>query len=148
MISAGRVLGVDLGSRRIGVAVTDSNQRVATGVTVLARSGERATDHQALAGLVADYEAVGVVVGLPLSLSGEAGPAARAVLEEVAEIQAAVAVEVVTVDERLTTRAAAGALRAAGRRERDQRHVIDQHAAAVLLQTWVERRLRANGTDG
>ncbi len=112
MIPTGRVLGVDLGSRRIGVAVTDRAQRVATGVAVLARSGDRAADHRALADLVADYEAVGVVVGLPLSLSGRARPAARAVLDEVAEIQDGVAVEVVTVDERLTTRAAAGALRA------------------------------------
>jgi putative holliday junction resolvase len=148
VIPAGRVLGVDLGSRRIGVAVTDSDQRVATGVTALVRSGARATDHQALAALVADYQAVGVVVGLPISLSGQNGPAARAVLEEVAEIRAALAVEVVTADERLTTRAAAGALRAGGHRQRDQRGVIDQSAAAVLLQTWVERRSRANGTDG
>jgi putative Holliday junction resolvase len=148
VIPAGRVLGLDLGSRRIGVAVTDSDQRVATGVTALLRSGERATDHLALAGLVSDYQAVGVVIGLPISLSGEHGPAARAVLEEVAEIRSAVTVEVVTVDERLTTRAAAGALRAGGRRDRDQRRVIDQSAAAMLLQTWVERRLSANGTNG
>ena len=121
MIPAGRVLGVDLGSRRIGVAVTDSEQRIATGVTVLARSGDRAADHQALADLVTSYQAVGVVVGLPLSLSGRMGPAAEAVAAEVADLQAAVSVEVVTVDERLTTRAAAGTLRAEGRRARDQR---------------------------
>jgi putative Holliday junction resolvase len=138
--TAGRLLGVDLGSHRIGVAVTDSGQTVATGVTALARSGDRARDHRALAALVAEYGAVGVVIGLPISLSGHAGPAARGVLDEVAEIRACVGVEVVTEDERLTTRQAAGALRAGGRRGRDQRHVIDQSAAAVLLQTWVERR--------
>jgi putative holliday junction resolvase len=136
----GRLLGVDLGSRRIGVAVTDSGQTVATGVTALTRSGDRAVDHRALAALVSEYGAVGVVVGLPISLAGHAGPAAQGVLDEVAEIRASVGVEVATEDERLTTRQAAGALRAGGRRRRDQRHVIDQSAAAVFLQTWVERR--------
>lgn len=146
MIPEGRVLGVDLGSRRIGVAVTDSAQTVATGVTALIRSGVRATDHAALAAMVTDYEAVGIVIGLPVSLSGDLGPAAKAVLDEISEIRAVVAVEVDTVDERFSTVAAAGALRAGGHRERQQRGVIDQSAAAVLLQTWVERRAaRTNG---
>ena len=83
MIPRGRVLGVDLGSKRIGVAVTDSDQRIATGVAVLTRTGDRAADHRALADLVAGYQAVGVVVGLPLSLSGRMGPAAQAVADEV-----------------------------------------------------------------
>ncbi len=138
--ATGRVVGIDLGSRRIGVAVTDSNQRVATGVVTLHRGGNPALDHQALAKLVADYGAVGVVVGLPVSLSGRLGPAARAVLEEIVQIRTSVGVEVTTEDERLTTRAAAGALRAAGSRRQDRRKVLDQSAAAVLLQNWVERR--------
>lgn len=146
MIPPGRVLGVDLGSKRIGVAVTDSAQRVAFGVTVLTRTGDRVADHRALADLVAAYEAVGIVVGLPISLSGRMGPAARAVADEVAELRRRVTVEVVSVDERLTTRLAAGALRAEGRRHRDQRGVIDQTAAAVLLQTWVEQSQSAEGT--
>jgi putative Holliday junction resolvase len=122
------------------VAVTDSNQRVATGVATLSRGTNTAADHQALAHLVADYGAVGMVIGLPVSLSGRLGPAAEAVLAEVGQIRTSIGVEVVTEDERLTTRAAAGALRAAGGRGRDQRNVIDQSAAAVLLQNWVERR--------
>jgi putative holliday junction resolvase len=146
MIPVGRVLGIDLGSKRIGVAVTDSGQRLATGVTVLPRSGDRLADHRALAALAADYSAVGIVVGLPLSLSGQAGPAARAVIEEVAELRQQVGVEVETVDERLTTRAAASSLRAAGRRHRDQRGVIDRSAATLLLQTWVQQRMSAEGT--
>jgi putative Holliday junction resolvase len=133
-------LGVDLGSRRIGVAVTDSGQRVATGVTTLPRRPDRAADHAALAALVADYGAVGVVVGLPVSLSGRLGPAARGVLDEVAGMRASLSVEVTTVDERLTTRAAADGLRAGGSPGRRARNVIDQSAAAVLLQSWVERR--------
>jgi putative holliday junction resolvase len=140
MIPPGRVLGVDLGSKRIGVAVTDSDQRVATPVLVLTRTGDRAADHQALADLVTSYQAVGIVVGLPLSLSGQMGPAAEAVAAEVTELQRRVGVEVAIVDERLTTVAAAGTLRAQGRSTRDQRGVIDRNAAALLLQTWVEQR--------
>jgi putative holliday junction resolvase len=150
MIPRGRVLGVDLGSKRIGVAISDSDQRIATGVTVLSRSGDQAADHQALADLVSGYQAVGVVVGLPLSLSGQMGPAARTVAAEIGELQERLTVDVVAVDERLTTRAAAATLRAEGRRAREQRDVIDQNAAALVLQTWVEQRrsgpLRPPGT--
>ncbi|HEY3810615.1 MAG TPA: Holliday junction resolvase RuvX [Acidimicrobiales bacterium] len=142
----GRVVGIDLGSRRIGVAVTDSAQLVATAASVVRRSGNRVADHRALAQLVADYEAVGVVAGLPVSLSGHIGPAAAAALDEVEELRGALPVEVETVDERLTTQAAARGLRAVGRRARQQRPVIDQAAATVLLQTWVERRRQAAGT--
>lgn len=92
-----------------------------------------------MADLVAEYEAVGIVVGLPLSLSGEVGRAAAAVLAEVDELRHAVDVEVDTVDERLTTRQAAEGLRAAGRAGRDQRQVIDAAAATVLLQSWIDR---------
>jgi putative holliday junction resolvase len=147
MIPKGRVIGLDLGSARIGVAVTDSEQRVATGVDSLRRSGDRATDHGAIAGLVEDYEAVGVVIGLPRSMSGVVGPAARAVLEEVGEIRRRLAVEVDTVDERLTTVTAARDLRAAGRKARDQRGVIDQTAAAVLLQSWADSRWSEQGAQ-
>jgi putative pre-16S rRNA nuclease len=135
----GRVLGLDLGSRRIGVAVSDSGRRVASPITTVARSGDRAADHRAVAGLVADYEAVGVVVGLPLTLSGEVGPAAAAVNDEVEEMRSELGIDVELVDERLTTVSAAGALHSGGRRARDQRGVIDQTAAAILLQTWLDR---------
>jgi putative Holliday junction resolvase len=147
MIPKGRVIGLDLGSARIGVAVTDSEQTVATGVALLVRSGDRGADLRAIAGLAEEYDAVGVVVGLPLSMSGATGPAALAVLEEVAHIQAAMSVEVDTVDERLTTVAASRSLRASGRKARDQRGVIDQSAAAVLLQSWVDRRRSEQGAQ-
>jgi putative Holliday junction resolvase len=136
---SGRLIGLDLGSRRIGVAVTDTDQTVATGVRVITRSGDRRVDHTAIAALVSEYEAAGVVVGLPLSLSGRTGPAARQVLEEVGQIADAVGVEVATMDERLTSVAAGGSLRAGGRDTRRQRPMVDQTAAALLLQTWIEK---------
>lgn len=140
MIPRGRVVGVDLGSRRMGVAVTDSEQTVATGIATVGLDGGPAAARRRLAAIVDEYGAVGVVVGVPVSLSGRAGPAARAALEEVDAIRAELGVEVETVDERLTTVTAAAALRASGRRNRAQRLVIDQTAAAVILQDWVDRR--------
>lgn len=135
----GRLVGLDLGARRIGVAVTDSGRTLATGVRALSRSGDLRTDHEAVAALVEEYGAAGVIVGVPLSLSGQPGPAARQVLDEVDRLRAALSVEVETIDERLTTVAASGALRAAGRSARRQRSVVDQTAAAMLLQTWIDR---------
>jgi putative Holliday junction resolvase len=135
----GRVLGLDLGSRRIGVAVSDSGRRVASPVTTLARSGDQAADHLAVGTLLSEYDAVGVVVGLPLTLSGEVGPVAQAVNDEVEAMTSELGIEIEVVDERLTTVSATGALRSGGRRARDQRGVIDQTAAAILLQTWLDR---------
>ena len=146
MIPAGRVVGIDLGSRRIGVAVSDSGQSVATPVTTIERSGDREADHRALGALVEEYGAVGVVVGQPLSLSGSPGPAAAVVQEELGALREVMPVEVDTVDERFTTRVAASALRAGGRKARRQRELIDAAAAAELLQTWLSRR-RATVAD-
>ncbi|HEX6393953.1 MAG TPA: Holliday junction resolvase RuvX [Acidimicrobiales bacterium] len=140
MIPEGRVVGVDLGSRRIGIAISDTGQSVATPVTTLRRGRTVEQDHRAIAGVVDEYGAIGTVVGVPVSLSGEVGPAAQAVLEEVDELRSRLNVEVETVDERFTTTAAAGTLRASGRDSRKQRELIDQFAAAELLQTWLERR--------
>lgn len=137
---AGRVLGVDLGSKRIGVAVSDAGQRLATGLGVVVRIADSTATWLALARLVEDTEAVAVVVGMPRSLDGSLGPAARSALGEVAQLRGLLSVPVETQDERLTTVAAAGALRAGGVRSRARRGVIDQVAAAVMLQTWLDRR--------
>jgi putative Holliday junction resolvase len=139
MSDQGRLLGLDLGARRIGVAVSDSARTVATGVTTIERSGDRALDHRAISEVAGEYGVVAVVVGVPYSLSGQAGPAASAVLEEVAELRSVVRVDIETVDERLTTVQAAGALRASGRKGRRTREVIDRTAAAVILQSWIDR---------
>lgn len=140
MIPAGRVVGIDLGSRRIGMAVSDSAQTVATPVGAVTRSGDPDSDRRQIASVVEEYGAVGVVVGVPLSLSGKPGPAAAGALEEVRQLRAALGVEVETVDERFTTTVAAKGLRAAGRKAGRQREVIDAAAASELLQTWISRR--------
>ncbi len=142
----GRVLGVDLGSRRIGVAVCDAGQRVATPIVAVTRREGVAGHRRALdelAELAAEHEAVGAVVGLPRSLSGALGVAAQATLAEVDALRAVLALPVETVDERFTTASAAAALRSGGLKARDRRAVIDASAAAVILQSWLDARVRS-----
>jgi putative Holliday junction resolvase len=136
----GRVLGVDLGSRRIGLAISDPGARVATPLTVVERSGDRAADHQTILAHAREAGAFRIVVGLPLSLSGDVGPAARAVLEEVEALrgEASGAVAIETHDERLTTVIAERGLRAARARRRARRRAVDPAAAAVMLQSYLE----------
>ena len=135
-----RALGLDLGERRIGVAVGDSDGRVATPVTVLNRSGDETADHRALADLVFEWEAQVVVVGMPYSLDGTKGPAAQSVTEEVARLGAALTVPIETYDERLTTVTAERSLAQQGLDGRDRRSVVDKVAAAVILQAWMDSR--------
>jgi putative holliday junction resolvase len=136
----GRVLGVDLGSRRIGLALSDPAARVATPHAVVDRSGDRATDHRTILAHAREAGASRIVVGLPLSLSGDVGPAARAVLEEVAALQAEAsgAIPVETYDERFTTVIAERGLRAARIRRRNRRRAVDPAAATVMLQSYLE----------
>lgn len=132
------MVGVDLGSKRIGVAVSDPSGVVASPHSVVTRTGSHAGDHRAIAAVVEEYDAQLVVVGLPRSMDGSIGPAARAALAEVDELAAAVAVPVRTVDERLTTVSADRALRASNVKGDARRRVIDKVAAAILLQAWLD----------
>ncbi len=136
------MVGIDLGSRRIGVAVSDATGTLASPHTTVDRSGDVAADHLRLAAIVADVGAGRVVVGMPLSLDGRAGAAAQAAAAEADALAAVVGVPVETYDERLTTVSAQRALRAGGTGARKQRGVIDKAAAAVLLQAWLDGRSR------
>jgi putative Holliday junction resolvase len=136
-------IGVDVGSVRIGVARSDATATLAVPVTTVSRGPG---DIAALAGLVAEHEAIEVVVGLPLAMSGRPGPAAQAARLFARELAAALgpAVPVRLVDERLTTVSATRNLREAGRRSRNSRAVVDQ-AAAVVIVTYALDRERATG---
>ncbi|MGH9270598.1 MAG: Holliday junction resolvase RuvX [Ilumatobacteraceae bacterium] len=135
-----RALGLDLGSKRIGVAVSDRSGTVATPLVVIERSGSRRTDHERIAALVADEEAELLVIGLPRSMSGAEGPAARGARDEAEALASVVGVPVDTWDERLTTVTAERALRAGGVRGRARRQVVDKVAAAIILQSWLDAR--------
>jgi putative Holliday junction resolvase len=136
----GRVLGVDLGGRRIGLALSDPTRTVASPLDVLTRGRAHADDHRAILDAARANDAKTIVVGLPLSLSGETGPAARAVLAEVDELRAAAGDDftVEAYDERLTTVTAERSLREARMRRDARKRVVDKVAAAVMLQSYLE----------
>jgi putative pre-16S rRNA nuclease len=135
-----RALGLDLGSKRIGVAVSDRSGTIASPLTVITRGGSRREDHERIAGLVREEEAEVVVVGMPRSLSGAAGPAAKAAAAEIAALASVVGVPVETTDERFTTVTANRALAEGGMRGPARRQVVDKVAAAVILQSWLDAR--------
>jgi putative Holliday junction resolvase len=143
-----RALGVDLGSKRIGLALSDSDGRLATPYEVLQRSGDRGRDYEAMAATAAEVEAEVVVVGLPRSLDGTLGPAAEAVLVEVAELAARCAVPVVTYDERLTTVSAERSLMNQNLSPAERRAVVDKVAASVILQAWLDAGCPLESNDG
>jgi putative holliday junction resolvase len=137
----GRVAALDLGARRIGVAYSDSRRSLASPWGTINRSGDAARDRSAVVDAVREVEASTVVVGLPLSLSGQVGPAARSALDEAAalrELLEPLGVSVETADERFTTVEAERSLRAAGRTGKAARKVVDSAAAMVLLQAWLD----------
>lgn len=135
-----RALGVDLGEKRIGIAVSDSNGKVATPLQVIIRSKSIKQDHKKICDLVDEWEADIVVVGMPYSLNGSKGLAAKTVEKEVKELSSALEVPVATQDERLTTAMAAKELAIQGLDSKKQRKVIDQVAASVILQSWLDNR--------
>jgi putative Holliday junction resolvase len=130
-----RILGVDLGSVRVGIAVSDPGRILATPVSVLIRD---AGLHQRIADLVRELGAGAVVVGLPRSLDGEERKAAKMVRAEVRQLQALLAVPIHLQDERLSTVAAHTGMAASGKTARQRRGSVDASAAAVLLQSWLD----------
>ncbi|MFM2077900.1 MAG: hypothetical protein RJA49_1790 [Actinomycetota bacterium] len=135
-----RVLGVDLGSKRIGIAVSDRSGTIASPLVVLQRTGSVARDHQRIAELVREEEAVAVVVGLPINMNGSTGPAAKAAIKEAEALATVVGVPVHTSDERRTTVSADRAMIEAGMNAVKRRKVVDKVAAAVILQHWLDGR--------
>ncbi|WP_432837085.1 Holliday junction resolvase RuvX [Dactylosporangium sp. CA-092794] len=149
----GRRLGVDVGSVRVGVAVCDPDGILASPVATLARdqttdSDATPSDMSEILRYVREYEAVAIVVGLPINLAGKEGPAA-ALIRQYADRLAAVSapVPVVLTDERMSTAAATRRLSERGVRGRRQRAVIDQVAAVEILQGWLDAR-RAGAVHG
>ncbi len=144
---AGVWLGVDVGAVRIGVARSDPSGILAVPVaTVPFDPGNRRTDLAALAELVAEHQAVGVVVGLPRTLAGREGPAAAAARAFGEALRPLIApAEVRYVDERMTTVLAQRNLSKSGVRARAQRAVIDQAAAVEILRSFLAGMHRAGG---
>jgi putative pre-16S rRNA nuclease len=141
----GRRLGIDVGSVRIGVATSDPDAILATPLQTVPRDRRgRDTHVRRLAQLVAEFDAVEVVVGLPRTLGDRTGPAARDAIELAEQLARRIdPVPVRLADERLTTVTAQRSLREAGVRARNQRAMIDQVAAVGILQSWLDQRRAA-----
>ena len=145
----GRRLGVDVGSVRVGISLSDPSPMLATPLVTLARDERGGRDLDELAALVREHEVVEVVVGLPTTLAGRQGSAAQlaqAYADEVARRVAPVPVRL--ADERLTTVTAARMLSERGVRGRKQRAVVDQVAAVTILQSWLDARAAAIARAG
>ena len=141
--ASGRRLGVDVGSVRVGVAVSDPNGFIATPLVTLRRDEDGGSDLRQLAELAAEYEVVEVVLGLPRTLAGREGPAAAAARGYADALAPLLKVPIQMSDERLTTVLATRGLREGGLKGRKQRAVVDQAAAVAILQSWLDaRRMR------
>jgi len=136
----GRRLGIDVGSVRIGVAVSDPDGILATPVETVRR--HRSGKHlRRLAELATEHQSVEVIVGLPRTLADRTGPSAVDAIDLAEALARRVAPTPVRLaDERLTTVSAQRSLREAGVRAKEQRAVIDQAAAVAILQSWLDQR--------
>lgn len=133
-------LGVDWGKARVGVAACDPNGTLAYPVETL----PAATAQAGLAALVAEYEPIEVVVGLPIDLRGDRGPAADYVLDQARKLAGALTVPVLLSDERLSTVSASRRLTQSGKNSKAQRRIIDQAAAVEILQAALDAQRRGN----
>jgi putative holliday junction resolvase len=133
-----RSLGIDLGTRRIGIAMSDSSGVIASPLTVVMRSSTRAQDHKKIQELIDEYEVDCVVVGMPLSMSGKVGPAAKSAQEEIKELEIALSVPIYSYDERLTSKTANESMMQANMKAQARRRIVDKIAAAVMLQGWLD----------
>jgi len=131
-----RIIGLDLGEKRIGVAAADDRTQVAVPVTTIDAGGDPIT---AIASLVEEQNADELVIGMPLSMTGAMGPQARLTMEVVEALRERIALPVHTWDERLTT---AQATRSAprGGRAAEKKGARDAIAAAILLQAFLDSR--------
>ena len=141
-----RLLGVDPGERRIGLAISDAEGTIASPVGTIDRQ-EVADAAEAVIVRARELGAVGIVVGMPVTLRGEVGPAALKVQEFVERLRACGELPVAVWDERLTTAAAERALLEAGMSRRARRDRRDRVAAALILQTYLDRQ-RASAEAG
>ena len=132
-----RVLALDLGEKRVGVAVSDPLGMTAQGLETLPRRGGKA-DREAVARLAREYDITRVVIGLPLRLDGDEGPAALAARRFATRLEPALGLPVELWDERLTTAEVEKVLLSGGVRRQRRRQERDRLAAIVLLQSWLD----------
>lgn len=134
-----RHLGLDVGDKLIGVALSDETATLASGLETIRRVGPR-KDVKAIVDLVREHDAVEVVVGLPRKLDGSLGPQAQKVIAFMESLRAAVEVPVVPWDERFTSVVANQALIEGERSRRERRALVDKVSAILILQNYLDYR--------
>jgi putative Holliday junction resolvase len=134
-MTGGRILGLDIGGERIGVAISDEMGILASPVGMIRRGSDVAAE---LKRYIEKYSAVLLVVGLPLGLSGREGPQAKDVREYTGSLAAGLGLPLEYWDERLTTSIAERNMKGAGMSRRDRRDKVDAIAASVILQGYLE----------
>jgi len=142
-----RILGLDVGDRTIGVALSDESATLASGLRTIRRAGLK-KDLRELAELARGRDVGAVVVGLPRRLDGSEGPQAQKVRAFVQALQDAVKLPVVTWDERFTTVAAEQALIEGGVSRERRKGLVDKVAAVLILQNYLDYRKAADGEAG
>ncbi len=135
-----RYLALDVGSKRIGVAVSDELGLTAQPVLTLTRKRNPKDDLRALARLCRRFDCIGIVVGNPLHLSGDLSPQAAKIQAFAQELANLTQLPVELWDERLTTREAHEILYAAGKPRQDHKPLVDQVAATLILQSFLDSR--------
>jgi len=135
-----RALGIDPGSKRIGLAVSDRSGTIASPFTVLQRTRSRHHDDAEIARIVREEEIEVVVVGLPLNMDGSEGASAKAAIADARRLATVVDVPIELHDERRTTVTADESMRAAGLDGVERRQRVDKVAAAIMLQSWLDAR--------
>jgi putative pre-16S rRNA nuclease len=143
----GALIGLDLGTKTIGVATCDPDRRLATGVTTLMRKNFTA-DAQALLALAAERAAVGFVLGLPINMDGSEGPRAQSTRAFARNLAKRTELPIALWDERLSTAAVERELIAADVSRAKRAAVIDQHAAAFILQGALDRLAKLSAQQG
>ncbi len=139
-----RLLGLDVGDKTVGVALSDETATIATGLATLRRIGPR-QDVKMVVDLVKRHDVGQIVFGLPLGLDGSTGPQAQKVLAFIETLKPAVRVPVVPWDERFTTVAAQQALIEGEVSRKGRRAVIDKVAAILILQNYLDYRKTTQG---
>ena len=142
----GVLIGLDLGSKTIGVAASDPDRRVAAPVETISRQRFN-LDAQRILDLAAERRAAGLVLGLPINMDGSEGPRAQATHAFARNLARLTALPIALWDERLSTAAVERALIAADASRAKRRSVIDQHAAAYILQGALDRLSRQRPSE-
>lgn len=132
-----RILGLDVGDKTVGVAVSDLLGLTAQGVTTIRRESNK-KDFQAMEELIKEYEAKKIVVGLPKNMNGSLGPQSEKAMKFAEKLKNKFNVEIIYIDERLTTKSAERALIQGNMRRENRKKVIDKVAAIFILQSYLD----------